>query len=110
MEPAPKQCGGKNQFTKCFFSKKRAQLVVKVSDREEDGEMPFFVDAVKGDHSVSMDEWISCFDVNGTDISLKLDTGMQLNILPMKDYNRLINKPKRQCGSGWQNVPENGSG
>lgn len=104
MKHAPKQCpafgkecrkcGGKNHFAKCCFSKKRVQLGVKESDSDEEDDTAFFVDAIEGEQSVSSDEWIACLNVNGTDISLKLDTGAQVNILPMKDFNRLINKPK----------------
>lgn len=74
--------------------KKRVQLVERERDSEEDDETPFFVDTVEGEKSVSVDEWTACLKVNGTDISLKLDTGAQVNILPMKDYNKLINKPE----------------
>ena len=35
-------------------------------------------------------------DINGTQITMKLDTGAQANILPERDYNRMKNKPTLQ--------------
>lgn len=89
-----RKCGRNNHFAKFCFSEKRVQLVEKESDSDKEDDTPFFVDAIEGEQSVSSDEWIACLNVNGTDIPLKLDTGAQVNILLMKDFKRLINKPK----------------
>ena len=89
-----RKCGGKNHFAKCCLSKKKVQLMEKQSDSDEVEKMSFFVDAIEEGRIVSKDEWIAYLDVNGTDIPLKLDTGAQVNILPMKDFKRLKNKPK----------------
>lgn len=100
MQHAPKQCpafgkecrkcGGKNHYARTCFSRK-VQAVQRKSDSEEES---FFVDAIEGEMSASSNEWIACLDVNGTEVPLKLDTGAQVNILPMKDFKRLKNKPK----------------
>ena len=66
----------------------------KQIDSDEDELMSFFMDAIEEVQTVSKDEWIAYLDVNGTDNPLKLDTGAQVNILPMKDFKRLKNKPK----------------
>ncbi len=86
--------GGKNHFAKCCFSKKKVQLVEKQRDTEDDEEKAFCVDAIEEAQTASKDEWIAHLDVNGTDIPLKLDTGAQVNILPITDFKRLKNKPK----------------
>lgn len=75
------------------IQRKEVQLLEKRSD-SEDEEAPIFVDSIKDGQTASADEWIAHMDVNGTDGSLKLDTGAQVNILPMKDFQRLRKKPK----------------
>jgi len=52
------------------------------------------VDSIADGQTAPDDEWIANLDINGTDVSLKLDTGAQVNILPMKDFQRLRKKPK----------------
>lgn len=59
----------------------------------EEEEPPVYVDCLE-DQDAKEDEWIAKVDVNGTDVSLKLDTGAQVNILLMKDFYRLKRKPK----------------
>lgn len=66
--------GGKNHFAMCCYSKKTVQLLEKRSDTE-DVEAPVFVDLIEEGQTASADEWIAHMDVNGTDVSLKLDTG-----------------------------------
>ena len=39
-------------------------------------------------------EWSVILESNGTNINFKLDTGSQVNILPKKEYSKLIHKPK----------------
>ena len=39
-------------------------------------------------------EWSVILESNGTNINYKLDTGSQVNILPKKEYTKLIHKPK----------------
>lgn len=89
-----RKCGRKNHFAKCCSTKKKVQLVEKQSDTEDDEEMAFFVGAIEEEQTASKDEWIAHLDVNGTDIPLKLDTGAQVNILPITDFKRLKKKPK----------------
>jgi len=88
-----RNCGGKNHFAKCCYSKKKVQLLEKRSD-SEDEETPIFVDSIADGQTAPDDEWIANLYINGTDVSLKLDTGAQVNILPMKDFQRLRKKPK----------------
>ncbi|KAJ8341966.1 hypothetical protein SKAU_G00129500 [Synaphobranchus kaupii] len=90
-----RKCGGRNHFAKCCFSKKKVQLVEQLSDSEEDDGPPLFCDAATVEGDLSRDEWIAHLKVNGTEVPLKLDTGAQVNILPMKDLKRLKNRPKR---------------
>ena len=39
-------------------------------------------------------EWSVILESNGTNINYKLDTGSQVNVLPKKEYTKLIHKPK----------------
>ncbi|KAJ8337393.1 hypothetical protein SKAU_G00386130 [Synaphobranchus kaupii] len=89
-----RKCGGRNHFAKCCFSKKKVQLVEQLSDSEEDDGPLLFCDAATVEGDLSRDEWIAHLKVNGTEVPLKLDTGAQVNILPMKDLKRLKNRPK----------------
>lgn len=86
-----RNCGGKTNFAKCC--KKKVQLLEKRSD-SEDEEAPIFVDSIEDGQTASADEWIAHMDVNGNDVSLKLGTGAQVNILPMKDFQKLRKKTK----------------
>lgn len=70
------------------------QLLEKRSD-SEDEEAPVFMDSIEDGQTASADEWIAHMDVNGTEVSLKLDTGAQVNILPMKDFQSL--RKKKPC-------------
>ena len=54
----------------------------------------FFIGAIENDKSPDEEEWISPLVVNGSIIPFKLDTGAQVNVLPMKDYKELQNKPR----------------
>ena len=42
------------------------------------------------------DQWIAPLHVNGTLLPLKVDTGAQVNLLSMSDYNALKKRPKLQ--------------
>lgn len=88
-----RKCGGKNHFAKCCYTNRKVQLVEKKSDKEDD-ETAIFVDSIEEEQNTPGEEWIIHMDVNSTDVTLKLDTGAQVNILPMKDFLRLKRKPK----------------
>ena len=41
--------------------------------------------SVGDDHSVNFSEWSVVLDTNGSDISYKIDSGAQVNILPKRN-------------------------
>lgn len=44
--------------------------------------------------TVQADKWIVTTAVNGTVLNMKLDKGAKANLITMKDYNALLNKPQ----------------
>lgn len=43
--------------------------------------------------NATSEDWNVNLEVNGTDIEFKIDSGSQVNILPTKDYQRLLKRP-----------------
>lgn len=68
------------------------------SDEKETAEVDVVrlanVDSIEDGQTASADEWIAHMDVNGTDVSLKPGPLCLVNILPMKDFQRLRKKPE----------------
>ena len=119
--PAYKQtchnCGKNGHFSKCCRSKP-VNTITNESDTDSDDS--FFIGAIFAEniiadnspnpepkqnadqniteiHSVGgaqHDDWTVIFNTNGTDIEYKVDTGAQVNVLPVKDYHRIRRKPK----------------
>ncbi len=87
------KCEGSNHFASvCRAPGKKKNAVDEVI---ADGVKPdeFFIDAVDSDNS-SKEEWISTLMVNGSLVPFKLDTGAQVNILPLKDFKELKKKSR----------------
>ena len=61
------------------------------SDDHSDNKEEIFVHSVD---TVTGDEWFAPLSVNGTILPLKIETGAQANLLSMKDYNALKQRPK----------------
>ncbi len=93
------KCQGTDHFAGvCSFASTPAQPRprVNVVAEDEDDADEFFVGAVNTDNSDadSEGEWISALVVNGSLVPFKLDTGAQVNVLPVKDFNALGKKAK----------------
>ena len=83
------QCNGRNHFKSCCRSKKPSVTTrkkVHVVDEHD-----FVVDAVE--ESNSNDSWIVPLLVQNVMIPMKLDTGSDVNILPLDDFNSLQHRP-----------------
>lgn len=78
-----------NHFPKCCNAEVTKK---KVHSVEEDPEV-FFVDCVQISNADKA-EWIVPLTVNESIIPFKLDTGAQVNLLPIDDYNTLTVKSK----------------
>ena len=65
------------------------------SDAYSESEEEIFVHSVETETG---DEWFPPLSVNGTILPLKIDTGAQANLLSIKDYNALKQRPKIKKG------------
>lgn len=83
------KCSGKNHFAKMCRTK-TVHTVQETAKNQE--ELEFFVGTVR---TLAQEdkEWISSLKINGSNIDFKLDTGAQVNILPLNEYDKLANKP-----------------
>ena len=108
-----KQCQGWGHFVVFHKAKKLGDTRRKVDfvtyDSETDSEDDLFFGAVHvlnlDSATVHNDDWVSDIRVGETDISFKLDSGAQGNILPLDTYRRIIPavclKPTRTVLSGF---------
>ena len=121
VEIAQHDCGAPNHFAQCCPKKQRRsnpqqarnrpiREITRHPDLRED-EWENFVGAITVEslgeekdvnettlHSNNAEdevlEWSVILESNATNINYKLDTGSQVNILPKKEYTKLIHKPK----------------
>ena len=98
-----RNCGGKNHFAKCCYSKKNVQLVEKKSDKEDD-EATIFVDSIEEEQITPGGEQMAHMDVNVTDVTLKLETGAQGEYPP---YERLSETEKKTKNKAKKSASEN---
>ena len=49
---------------------------------------PFYVNTIRSS------QWTATLDLNGSDVDFKLDSDVEINVLPMYVYNNLLNRPK----------------
>ncbi|CAL9686008.1 unnamed protein product [Knipowitschia caucasica] len=91
-----RKCGGRNHFAKCCFAKRKVHMVRQDKTASSgDEEEPLYLDAVTlTDMDGTEDEWIAHLNVNGVEVPLKIDTGAEINVLPLKYFNKLSPKPQ----------------
>lgn len=98
-------CQGKNHFAKQCFSKRKdkqkGKYVNIVEDTDSDDTL--FVGMVNNEkepktqiNAVEADKWITPLQINGTIITLKLDTGAKANLISMSDVKAMREKTKIQ--------------
>ena len=106
------RCGRKHAYNECpawgtvcekcrmknhFSSRCKTKSISTVDNRTQnydshsESEEEIFVHSVD---TVTGDEWFAPLAVNGTILPLKIDTGAQANLLSMKDYKSLTDRPK----------------
>ena len=84
------KCGGRNHYaSKCLT--RRVQVVGVDNDSTGD-EGGFFVSAIH--NNTQQCEWIALLTVCDSLVPLKVDSGGQVNILSLSDYEGLASKPK----------------
>ena len=84
------KCGGRNHYaSKCLT--RRVQVVGADNDSTGD-EGGFFVSAIH--NNTQQCEWIALLTVCGSLVPLKVDSGAQVNILSLSNYEGLASKPK----------------
>lgn len=105
-----KVCGRKNHFAAGCFSKtkyRKVQMVMQSEDSETDEESGIHhlvgINEVSKVHTVkTVDEqntWKEAISINGRDVEFKLDTGSQVNLIPLYIFKKLgqncnLNKTK----------------
>lgn len=99
-------CQGKNHFARqCFSKRKEKQKGKSVNIMEDtDSGHTLFVGMVNNEeepktqiNAVEADKWIAPLQINGTIITLKLDTGAKANLISMSDVKAMRKKtPKIQ--------------
>ena len=94
-------CHKKGHFSKCCISFK-IQYIRQINKDESkfynsDNEH-LFIGAITSNENLKFEEndneWLIDLDANGTLINFKIDSGAQVNILPLREYYRLENCPK----------------
>lgn len=97
------QCHGNNHFAKqCFSVRKRGKKGKFVNVVEEtDLNDTFFVGLVdseeepgKANHVNREDKWIAPLLINGSIITMRLDTGAKANLISISDIREMKTKPK----------------
>ena len=76
------------------------QINIDESKFYDSNDKHLFIGAITSDENLKFEEsdkeWSIDLDTNGKLISFKIDSGAQVNILPLKEYYRLQNRPKLQ--------------
>ncbi|PIK56894.1 hypothetical protein BSL78_06220 [Apostichopus japonicus] len=92
------QCRKKNHYAR--FCRSAAVGKQRINTVEQQGNTStnqdpmeeFFIDVVN--HQGDSVDWIQPLIVNDSEINFKLDTGAQINIIPVSEYDKLLPKPK----------------
>lgn len=100
------QCKGQNHFAKQCFAKRKERKAGKQVNTVEDNDTsdesePGFMGMVTCDEEttkqinvVEEDKWMAPLQINGTIVTLKLDTGAKANLISMSDIKEMREKPK----------------
>jgi len=96
-----KVCGRKNHFAVGCFNKtkyRKVQMANQSEDSETDEESGIHhlmgINEVSKDHIVEKDDeqntWKEAISINGRDVEFKLDTGFQVNLIPLFIFKKLL--------------------
>jgi hypothetical protein len=98
------QCKGMNHYAKCCrstnykkYHKKKIEAVEAENSEDEepdDDQKEFYLETIEIDAVSEIgNDWIRDIRLNGTSVTMKLDTGAQANILSDRDYEKIREKP-----------------
>ena len=93
-----RNCSKLNHFAK-MCKKQQVHALDGNNQNDSDSEYEqYFVESLENSSSHEKD-WKIVVDINGKKLEMKLDTGSQVNVLPIKIYNRLSNSTlqKSRC-------------
>ena len=76
------------------FCQSKSVSNIEQEQSSSDERTEFFVGTVQEDENDVTMPWTMQILTSGTNVSYKLDTGSQLNIIPQKKYHALQKKPK----------------
>ena len=87
-------CCSKNKKSRKVNQITQSEVSSRESEPEEHFEH-FFIGTVSDNDLISFDDdWCIDLKTNGTIINYKIDSGAQANILPLKQYRKLVKQPK----------------
>ena len=99
------KCNKFNHFAKLCRSASRKTDAIEQAEwcedhsDSDDGES-LFIDAIKNDTEISNNDCYTTLPVEGTPIKFKVDTGSQVNILPVSVYHKLTTQsPLKRCNT-----------
>ena len=89
------KCKKLNHFARvCQSSTRKIQEVLEDDDGSAGVSIDeLFIDYMSIDVVIHQNELLSTINVNGSDITFKVHTGAQCNILPLEIFNRISNRP-----------------
>ena len=100
-EKACNSCHKKGHFSNCCLNFKRQdikQINIDKSKFYDSDDEHLFIGAIASDENLKFEEtdneWPLYLDTNGTLINFKIDSGSQVNSLPLNEYDRLQNRSK----------------
>ncbi len=87
------RCHKKHHFQSMCRSK-HVETLTDNTEQDTDYDEDMFLGAIHDTKTGKNTDWMTKASVNGTEVTFKLDTGAQVNVLPVKCFNKLTNKPE----------------
>lgn len=86
------KCGKRNHFARVCRSMSRKPKVHSIEQESTDEDDDMFI-AVVHDNRPGTKDWQASFKINGRQVSFKIDTGAQCNVISRKIYNQVGTEP-----------------
>ena len=89
------KCNKLNHFSKyCRSSNRTTDAIEQCEDpTDSDDAESLFIDAIKNDTELTLSDCYTTLQVEGSAVKFKVDTGSQVNILPLRLYRKLKTQP-----------------
>lgn len=86
------KCGGMNHFAKCCLSKGAKPRNVHTLDEQDDSQETYWLGALQTTKYVAnknSDAWYVDVGIKGHKVSMKIDTGAEVNVMPLKTWKQI---------------------